>query len=238
MSRPSGIPSWAPRGTVLMQEAAGLTNEVADRLLRDPRMEQAWKDLQRLPEPADLQERIGRIRAGFSPDAYTQEKLDLTAFDRQSAALFYQVMVEVYQPERTYWTKGEADKLAIPFLDAARLCEESARNDSMIRMRSDLLEALKLVGSYFQSQGAMRQMRSNPRVLGRRLPGVSDEKRGHARMVATMIRDLFGPPPGNFPHSAVARFVAVSLGTDDEIDELKESVRDWCKSLPLEGAAL
>lgn len=236
MNKRPAIPAWVPRGVVLMQQVAGLTNEVAERLIIDPRMEQAWKDLQRLPEPPDLGERISKIRPGFSPDAYSEEGLELTTFDRQSAALFYQAMIEVYQPQRRYWTKGEAEKLAKPFLDAAALCEESAREDSTIRHRNDLLEALKLVGDYFQFQGDVRKMRSNPRVLGRRLPGVSDEKRGHARMIATMIRDLFGPPPGNFPHSAVARFVVVSLETADEIDVLKESVRDWCSNLPPEAA--
>jgi hypothetical protein len=216
-----------------MCEVAGLKNEIADRLLTDRRMEQAWKDLRDLPEPVDLQARLQAIRPGFSPDAYREGSFDLTPFDRQSAALFYQVTHEVHQPERNYWTKGEADKLAQPFLDAAKLCEESARTDITIQRRDDLLKALRLVGGYLQDQGNMRQMSENPRVIGRRLPDVTDEKRGHARMIATIIRGLFSPPAKDFPHSAVGRFMAVSLGIEDDVLLLKNSVRSWCKDLPL-----
>ncbi|TXN15889.1 hypothetical protein FV219_01590 [Methylobacterium sp. WL122] len=220
-----------------MQEVAGLTNEVAQRLLTDARMEQAWKDLKELPEPADLQERLSRIPGGLSPDAYGIDVGSLTAFDRQSAALFYQVMIEVYQPQRTYWTRGEAVRLAQPFLDAANLCKEAPRTDPAIGMRQDLLDALKLVGSYLEDQGQMRQMLENPRVIERRIPEVADEKRGHARIIATIIRDIFSPPVGDFPHSAVGRFMAVSLDTDDDVMVLKNSVRSWCKDLPPEKRA-
>lgn len=237
MRRPVAIPTWVPFGAKAMQEVAGLNNEVATRLLIDLRMEQAWKDLKDLPEPTDLQDRLLRIPGGLSPDAYGIEIGSLTAFDRQSAALFYRVMIEVYQPQRTYWTKGEADKLAQPFLDAANLCREAPHTDPTIGMRHDLLDALHLVGKYLEDQGQMRQMRENPRVIGRRLPEVSDEKRGHARMIAMIIRDLFSPPAGDFPHSAVGRFMAVSLDLDDDVLVLKDSVRSWIKDLPPEKAS-
>lgn len=237
MNRQIAIPSWVPHGAKVMHEVAGLNNEVAARILTDGRMEQAWKDLRELPAPADLQERLLKIRPGFSPDAYREGGFDLAPFDRQSAALFYQVVLEFYQPERAYWTKSEAAEISQPYMDAAKLCEESARTDATIQQREDLLTALRIVGEYFQFQGNMRQMRGNPRVIDRRRPKVSDEKRGHARMIATTIRDLFSPPAGEFPHSAVGRFMAVSLDIDDDVLVLKDSVRSWCKDLPPEKGA-
>ena len=239
MSRQITIPPWVPHGVKATYEFAELNNDVAQRLLADERMEQAWKDLKSLSKSVGSAQRIEKIRQGFFLHHYDESVENFTDFDYQAASLFHQVMVETHQPARTYWTAGDAAKLAQPFLNAAKLCDEAHSYDFTLHFNEELQQSLAVVKSYFREQARMLQMRDNPRVLGRRLPGVSDEKRGHARMIATIIRALFSPPPDDdFPHSAVARLMAVSLAIDDDVLELKDSVRSWCRDLPPEKDSL
>lgn len=237
MNNPPRIPPWVPRGVTRFCEFAELNNDVARRLLTDPRMEQAWKDLRSIKRPDDHEHRMATTRSELFITHYPQVIDGFSDFDFNSAYLFHQVMIETYQIQRTYWTEAEAKKLSQPFLDAAKLCANAHSFDFTLQYKVELQKSLEMVKDYFQDQARMLQMRDNPRVIGRRLPGVSDEKRGHARMIATMIRAIFNPPAGDFPHSAVGRLMAVSLDAEDDVLELKDSVRSWCKDLPPEKPA-
>lgn len=251
MSEALTIPSWVPDGVRLMYEVSELKNNCAQRLLTDQRMKPAWTQLKSLapvddaptpryypPSPYMLERK--RFIHGCSPEEYRDIEQPLTDFDRISAALYLQTVIAFSQPQAIpTWTTAEAKAMAKPFLEAAKLCDASIEAESAWRygdpprlIKEDLVSALKMTRDYLLNQGQMRLMVSNPRVLDRRRGEDSDTMRAHARVIAVLIRDLFGPFTRDFPHAAVARILVVSLNRDDDLDGLKKSVPEWCKSLP------
>jgi hypothetical protein len=245
------IPAWVPDGVRLMYEVSELKNDCARRLLTDQRMKPAWTQLKGLM-PADdaptpsyyppspyIQERR-RFIIGCSPEEYGNLDQPLTDFDRLSAALYFQTVITFSRPEAVpTWTTAEAKAMAKPFLDAAELCDASIKQESTWQygdpprlIKEGLVNALKVTRDYLLDQGQMRLMAGNPRVLDRRRGEDSDTMRAHARVIAVLIRDLFGPFTRDFPHAAVARLLLVSLNRNDDLNALKKSVPDWCQSLP------
>lgn len=230
MKKRSPVPGWVPDGVKAMHQVAEMDNEIAWRLLTDERLEKAWEDLRTMPEPLDIEDRIKRIDRAFSPDKYGKPCCALTNFDRQAAALYYEIVLEMHQLQRTYWSAADARKIAKPYLDAAKQCEIAIEEDELLRWRPDIIDALRIAGAYLGQQGEMRSMRGNPRVVGHSLDPASDEKRGHSQFIATKVVELFAPV-GKFPNAIIARFLAVSLDLEDDIELLRDSVYEWCKRL-------
>ncbi|MGN8092255.1 hypothetical protein [Methylobacterium sp. 22177] len=169
--------------------------------------------------PEDVRDKILSIDECCIPNTYDQGYRDLTVFDYLSAALFFSVTAEMINPGRSYPSKVWAETQAKPYSEAAELCRFSIDNDPYIRLNFELIDALKIVETYFQDGAVMRRMESNPRVVPRGLGRISDEKRGHYDLVSSIVESLFGPFTAEFPKSAVARIVAVTLNTDDDSKE-------------------
>ncbi|MCJ2090358.1 hypothetical protein MKK88_30890 [Methylobacterium sp. E-005] len=251
MSEALTIPAWVPDGVRLMYEVSDLKNDCAQRLLTDERMKPAWTQLKSLiptddtptpsyyPPSLYIKDRKKFIN-GCSPEEYRDLDRPLTDFDRLSAALYFQVVIAFSQPEPVpVWTTAEAKAMAKPFLDAAKLCETSIEVESAWQygnppklIKEDLVNALKATRDYLAGQGQMRLMANNPRVLKRSRGEDSDTMRAHARVIAVLIRDLFGPFKRDFPHAAVARILTVSLNRNEDLDDLKKTIPEWCDDLP------
>ncbi len=162
MNRRCPIPDWVPVGVKAMHEVAEMDNEVAWQLLTDPRLEKAWIDLRDLPTPIDLQQRIQQIDPCFCPDQYGKDCPALSDFDRQAAALFYEIVNEMHQRQRTYWSAADARRLSRPYLDAAKQCEIALNEDDLLRWHPEIVEALNIAGKYLKQQGDMRLCRGIP----------------------------------------------------------------------------
>lgn len=245
------IPAWVPNGVRLMYEVGPLKNDCARRLLTDPRMKAAWIELKKLVPKSDAPS-----PSYHPPSAYMLERMDflknscdlkdweldenLSDFDRLSAALYYRVVIMLSQvQEPVTWTVAEANQLAEPYLEAAKLCDAAIDAESILTwgnpprlLKEDLVRALKTTRDYLHDEGQMLLMRSNPRVLDRHESAESDKLRAHARSVAAVVRDLFGPFPGDFPHGPVTRIFMVSLDRSGDIDAMKRRVTKWCQAGP------
>ncbi|MGC5779828.1 hypothetical protein [Methylobacterium sp. NFXW15] len=245
------IPGWVPDGVRLMYEVGPLKNECARRLLTDPRMKAAWTELRKLvprgdaptpsyhPPSSYMQERSKFISPGCSPEKYNDVGAPLSDFDRLAAALYYQVILTLSQIEKPMtWTVAEARDMAKPYLEAVKLCDDSIKIESIPSwgnpprlLNEEIVSALKATRDYLFDQAQIRLMANNPRVLESH--ETSDPLRAHARSIATMVRDLFGPFPKDFPHAPVTRIFMVSLNENGDIDAMKRRVVKWCQAGPV-----
>lgn len=251
MSEVFTIPPWVPNGVRLIYEVGPLKNECSRRLLTDVRMKPAWIELKKLVPKSDAP-----LPSYLPPSAYMQQRMnfmrnscdlknweldeDLSDFDRLSAALYYHVIVMLSQvQEPVTWTVAEANQLAAPYLEAVKLCDAAIDAESILKwgnpprlLKKDLVHALKTTREYLHDEGQMLLMKSNPRVLDRHESEESDRLRAHARSVAAVVRDLFGPFAGDFPHGPVTRIFMVSLDQSGDVDAMKKRVTKWCQAGP------
>lgn len=250
MTEAPTIPAWVPDGVRLMYEVGPLKNDCARRLLTDARMKAAWTQLRNLvpatdaptpryyPPSSYMQERMKFMGPGCNLENWEIDQ-NLTDFDRLSAALYYEIVAILSQPqEPVTCTVAEAEAWAKPYFDAADICDLQIKVESPWQFKNEIVSSLEITRDYLRHQGQMRLMKSNPRVLDRRSDSNSDRLRAHVRAVAVAARNLFGPFATEFPHAAVGRFAVVSLDRTDTIDKaFRKTVARWCEDLPTPTSA-
>ena len=213
------IPNWVPATVKKLAVKFRFAEELARRLVTDPKMKSVWQYLLRRAQPVDSE-----IELKIVPEIFLgPSEMSVSGQEHACALFFLNVVIEMCVPRATT-TRQDIENSVAPWRSAAEQCR-SAIGCVSSSANSDLVKALSLTAEYFEfrAQVALQDAHS-PYTLKRRSGKPEDNSvRGRVRALAAITYPLYG----SFQYGVLASVATVALQTN----VTPKSVRNWCSDL-------
>jgi hypothetical protein len=232
--RPKAAPAWVPPMIVSLASAmSSFGQEIADRLLTDPKMESVWQTLTVTDVDAAALEKLPE---NLRLDHWVEASLgtrDATDNDAACAAFFASAVIIFTLGNRSV-KEHDIKREMSRWRDGAALCREALSGPHRARVDPALAAALSMSADYFEGWAGSieRSAASSPYLIGRgaRKKGVlrrNDNIRGQVCDLARITHKVFG----SFLHVPIA--TAATVVTGQSISP--KSVENWSKAAPSKG---
>ncbi len=205
---------------------------VAERLLTDERMETVWRFL--LRQNVDQEAVAQHLLFNDAGLPTTWDAEQTFSPQQRAAAVFFVSVVGDLTGEPELIKHADADALAQPFLDAAKLCREMIRNAEGYQrgydeagqpLSFDLAKALDVVADCLEYKGNAALATNDPHVIKRSANERGDDAlRVKTRLVAATMFCLYG----RRNLGLTATVVTVATGVKIQ----KKDVENWCRHIP------
>jgi hypothetical protein len=218
MSGPKKAPDWVPPLVVSVAgKMRGLSAEIVDRLLTDPKMETVWREIYDVkPLPAHLEVNL-RVNHWLGHDVEASPK------DEAAAAFFACVVIETRLKNKL--ARKDISAFATRLAAAAETARMVRLNPFLHPVDTDVDALAKTEAILAQLAAEVRRTspKGHPLILEKRTK--KDTERAIVRSIATMTKAIFG----KHLYGTVGAAVSIALNLESKI--APEDVRDWCEGL-------
>ncbi len=188
-------------------------------LLRDPRMESVWDYLRRRKVPPESAKSL--LVSLNGPAMWKVSEAEMSPADIACATL-YVCILGGFNDDCRIISGAEADQMAKPFREAARLCREQMADPFLPINKAELMKALEMVGRHFDSRASAIEEDLNVVARSSRARG-DDRIRVGVRRIAWATKTLFG----STLYTIVAKIATVTLG----VTVTAKQVENWTKNV-------
>jgi hypothetical protein len=220
MSGPKKTPDWAPPLVVSVAgKMRGLSPEIVDRLLTDPKMETVWREIGQRP--------VKPLPAHLEPNLRVNHWLghDVEASPKDEAAVAFFACAVIKTRLKNKLARKDISAFATRLANAAEVARMVRLNPFLHPVDTDVDALAKTEAILAQLAAEVRRTspKGHPLILEKRTE--NDTERAIVRSIATTTKAIFG----KHLYGTVATAVSVGLNLNPRITQA--DVRDWCEGL-------